>query len=209
MPDHRVLIVEDDAKIRANLVFQLREQGFEPEATGSAEEALTLLGDPESAGATLPDLLLSDVRLPGMSGIELVRQLAAEDRLPTTIIVSGEASITETVEALKLGVHDFIEKPFSRERLVQSIRNTLDHAALRREVASLRSELDASSEILGDSECMVELRERIEKAAPTDARVLILGESGTGKELVTHSIHGRSDRSDKPFVAINCGAIPE
>ncbi|MEM9598897.1 MAG: sigma-54 dependent transcriptional regulator, partial [Acidobacteriota bacterium] len=200
----QVLIVEDDAKIRANLLFQLREQGFAPSAVESAEAALGQL----DAGPA-PDLLLSDVRLPGMSGVDLVRTLADRGTLPPTIIVSGEASISETVAALKLGVHDFIEKPFSRERLVQSIRNTLDHAALRREVADLRSELDVASEILGDSPGIVDLRDKIQKAARTDARVLILGESGTGKELVAAALHRESPRREGPFIKINCAAIPD
>ena len=202
----RILIVEDDAKIRANLIFQLRAQGFEVEAEPAAEPAAEKL---ENLRDPLPDLLLSDVRLPGMSGIDMVRRLAASGRLPPTIIVSGEASISETVEALKLGVHDFIEKPFSRERLVQSIRNTLDHAALRREVATLRSELDAETEILGRSDGIRRLREMIQKAAPTDGRVLILGESGTGKELVAAAIHRYSRRHAGPYIKINCAAIPD
>ena len=203
----RILIVEDDAKIRANLIFQLREQGFQVEAKADAESAETYLKTlPE---ASRPELLLSDVRLPGMSGIELVRRLSKDGRLPSTIIVSGEASISETVEALKLGVHDFIEKPFSRERLVQSIRNTLDHAALRREVETLRSELDAEAQILGQSAEISKLRDMIQKAAPTDARVLILGESGTGKELVAAAIHRHSRRAAGPYIKINCAAIPD
>ena len=198
----QILIVEDDAKIRANLLFQLREQQFAPTAVDSAEGALAQLE------ASTPDLLLSDVRLPGMSGIDLVRRLAEQQRLPPTIVVSGEASISETVEALKLGVHDFIEKPFSRERLLQSIRNTLENAALRQEVADLRSELAAEQAILGDSPSMQHLRELIGRAARTDARVLIRGESGTGKELVANALHRDSERRDGPFIKINCAAIP-
>jgi two-component system, NtrC family, nitrogen regulation response regulator NtrX len=197
-----VLIVEDDAKIRANLLFQLREAGHAPEALESAEAALARLGDAPA------DLLLLDLRLPGISGIELVRRLAAENRLPPTIIISGEASITETVEALKLGVHDLVEKPFSRERLMQSIRNTLEHTALKREVAELRSELAAEGELLGASPPMDKLRELIARAAPTDARILIRGESGTGKELVADALHRGSPRRDAAFIKINCAAIP-
>jgi two-component system, NtrC family, nitrogen regulation response regulator NtrX len=200
-----VLIVEDEHKIKANLVFQLREEGFETTAVGSAEDALRLLDD---GAKTRPELLLCDVRLPGLSGIELVRRLVEEKRLPPTVIVSGEASISETVEALKLGVRDFIEKPFSKERLLQSIRNTLEHAALRREVADLRSELRAESEILGTSPAMEKLRELIHRAAPTEARVLIRGESGTGKELVANALHQHSPRAERPFIKLNCAAIP-
>ena len=127
----RVLLVEDDEKIRASLLFQLRTEGYAVRSAASAEEAEPLLGGADA----LPDLLLLDVRLPGMSGVDLVRRLAGRGCLPATVIVSGEASISETVESLRLGVHDFIEKPFSRERLLQSIRNALEHQALKREVA--------------------------------------------------------------------------
>lgn len=198
-----VLIVEDDAKIRANLLFQLRDQGYAPAGVESAEAALHSLEQDRR-----PDLLLLDIRLPGISGIELVRRLAAKDDLPPTIIISGEASISESVEALKLGVHDFIEKPFSKERLLQSIRNTLEHTALRREVAELRSELDSESQLLGTSASMEKLRDLIVRAAPTDARVLIRGESGTGKELVANALHRASRRAEAPFIKINCAAIP-
>jgi len=238
----RILIVEDDRRIRANLLYQLREAGHEAEAAGSAEDALVRLGatslqtppgapsesgasGPEStnghgaggdagdeSGAVVaerPDLLLLDVRLPGLSGVELVRSLARDGRLPPTVIVSGEASISETVEALQLGVHDFIEKPFSRERLLRSVDNALEHAALRREVESLETELRGASRLLGESPAMEELKEKIAQAAPTDARVLLVGESGTGKELVADAIHRRSRRGGKPFVKINCASIPE
>ena len=197
----QLLIVEDDEKIRATLLLQLREEGFAPTSVTSAEEALAML---EQSRAPLPDLLLLDVRLRKMSGVELVRRLTEIGRLPPTIIISGEASISETVEALRLGVHDFIEKPFTRERLLQSIRNALEREALRREVASLKGE----PEILGSSAAIEELRQRIAQAAPTDGRILILGESGTGKELVASAIHRQSRRSHRPFIKINCAAIP-
>ncbi len=198
-----ILIVEDDAKIRANLLFQLRDEGFAPTALDNGEAALAVLTD-----GPRPDLLLLDVRLPGMSGMELVRRLAPTGELPPTVIISGEASISETVEALRLGVHDFIEKPFSKERLVQSIKNTLEATALRREVAQLRSELTGEQELFGISEAIGELRERIARAAATDARILIRGESGTGKELVANALHHRSARAEGPLIKINCAAIP-
>jgi DNA-binding NtrC family response regulator len=128
--------------------------------------------------------------------------------VPPTIIVSGEASISETVEALRLGVHDFIEKPFSRERLLRSIENTLENADLKRQVATLESRLGAAPEILGSSPALRRLKERIARAAATDGRVLITGESGTGKELVADTLHRGSARREGPFVKINCAAIP-
>jgi two-component system nitrogen regulation response regulator NtrX len=200
----RLLIVEDDEKIRASLLLQLREEGYAPQAMGSAEEAAAHL---EAPGA-LPDLLLLDVRLRAMSGVDLVRRLVAARRLPPTIIISGEASISETVEALRLGVHDFIEKPFSRDRLLRAIRNALEHHALKREVASLQADLRGEPEILGSSPTIEELRRKIARAAVTDARILIAGESGTGKELVASALHRQSARNQKPFIKINCAAIP-
>jgi DNA-binding NtrC family response regulator len=197
----QALIVEDDPKIRAQLLFQLRDAGFSPTTAESAEEALLALR------RTRPDLLLLDVRLPGKSGIDLVRELVAGPGLPPTIILSGEASIREVVDALQLGVHDFIEKPFSKERLLRSIHNTLESTALRREVAQLRSELGAAAEILGSAPAVARLKEHIQRVAATDARVLIRGESGSGKELVADAIHRQSSRAAGPFIKLNCAAI--
>jgi len=167
----------------------------------SAEEAAAAL----PAGPP-PDLLLVDVRLPGRSGVALVRDLAAAQRLPATIVISGEATISETVEALRLGVFDFLEKPFSRERLRTSVRNALGRAALESEVDSLRSAL-GDGEILGESPPIAALRERIARAAAVDATVLILGESGTGKELVAGAVHRLSERRRGPFIKVNCAAM--
>ncbi len=197
-----VLIVEDDPKIRATLLFQLREEGFAPAGVTSAENAL------QEMKSALPDLLILDIRLPGMSGVELVHQLVKEERLPPTVIISGEASISETVEALQLGVHEFIEKPFSKERLLRSITNTLEHDCLRQRVAALETELGIDREILGDSEAICRLREQITRVALTDARVLIRGESGTGKELIADALHRGSSRCERPFVKVNCAALP-
>ncbi|MFQ5350028.1 MAG: sigma-54-dependent transcriptional regulator, partial [Thermoanaerobaculia bacterium] len=198
------LIVEDDLRLRADLAFMLRDESFEVTALESAEEALDRL----AMDGPLPDLLLLDVRLPGESGVDLVRRLVERDRLPPTIVISGEASINETVEALRLGVHDFLEKPFHRQRLMRSIRNTLEHAGLRRRVARLESELGVSTTMLGESPAMAELKEQIARVAPTDSRVLIRGESGSGKELVADALQAASARSDGPYIKLNCAAIP-
>ena len=197
-----ILAVEDHQKIRGHIILQLREEGFAVDAVASAEEALKWLRENES-----PDLLLVDVRLPKMSGIELVRQLITASKLPPTIVISGEASISETVEALRLGVYDFIEKPFTRERLLQSVRNCLDHASLTRQLRDIERQRSGDV-ILGRSPAMLELQAKIERVAPTSARVLIRGETGTGKELVASTIHRLSGRLAKPFIKVNCAAIP-
>jgi two-component system nitrogen regulation response regulator NtrX len=198
-----VAIVEDDEKILGNLLLQLRDEGFGATGFRTAEDARDALAD---ATQIAPDLLLLDVRLPGMSGVELVRLLG--DSLPPTIVISGEASISETVEALHLGVHDFIEKPFTRERLLQSVRNCLRQAELACELEQLRGNVRDTS-ILGRSPAMDVLRRDIERVARTNARVMIRGESGTGKELVANAIHQLSGRRNAPFVKINCAAIPK
>jgi two-component system nitrogen regulation response regulator NtrX len=195
-----VLIVEDDEKIAASMTLRLREEGYGVVAHRNAEDALRYLRD---ATQVHPDMALVDVRLPGMSGIELVR--VAGEAMPPSIVISGEASMAETVEAIRLGVHDFIDKPFSRERLLKSVRNCLEYAALRRQVSDLR---DREQQILGQSEAVKTLRAAIEKVAPTDARVLIRGESGTGKELVANALHRLSRRGKRTFVKLNCAAIP-
>jgi DNA-binding NtrC family response regulator len=196
-----ILLVEDDEKIAANIVLRLREEGFGVVPFRAAEEAERWLADPSNLR---PDMLLLDVRLPGMSGIDLLRQHGAQ--LPPAVIISGEASMGETVEAVRLGVHDFIEKPFSRERLIKTVRNCLEHAALRRQVDELRAR---EQQILGNAPATRALIGSIEKVAPTDARVLIRGESGSGKELVAAMLHRCSRRNGKPFVKINCAAIPQ
>ena len=198
-----ILLVEDHRKIRAHVVLQLREQGFAVHDVGDAEEAEEFLRDNAS-----PDLLLVDVRLPRTSGIDFVRRLHESKRMPPTIVISGEASITETVEALRLGIYDFIEKPFTRERLIQSVRNCLEHAALTRKLREVQAHGRSGETLLGISPQMVELHSKLERVAPTTARILIRGETGTGKELVANTVHRLSGRAGGPFVKINCAAIP-
>jgi two-component system nitrogen regulation response regulator NtrX len=199
-----VLVVEDHSKIRASTLMQLREEGFAADGVASAEEAYRRLEEmPEP-----PDLLLLDVRLGGESGLDLVRRLVAERTFPPTVIISGEASISETVEALRLGVYDFIQKPFTREPLLKSVRNCLEHVSLKRELAVLQAKVSEGQILLGRSPQIEALRERIGRVAASSSRVLIRGESGTGKELVASTLHRQSTRRDGPFVKINCAAIP-
>ena len=196
-----IACVEDDEKIAANIVLRLREAGHGVVRFASGEEAERWL---RATGNPQPDMLLVDVRLPGISGIDLMNRLGSEH--PPVVIISGEASMAETVEAMRLGVHDFLDKPISRERLVKTVQNCLEHAALRRQVDDLRAR---EQRILGDSEPALGLLATIRKVAGTDSRVLIRGESGSGKELVAAALHRMSRRRGGPFVKINCAAIPQ
>jgi DNA-binding NtrC family response regulator len=201
-----IFVVEDHEKIRANLVSRLEDLEYKVTGYADAESAAEELKKP---GDMLPDLMLLDVRLPGMSGIELIRHLMELERLPPTIMISGEATISETVEALRMGVYDFLEKPVSKARLTRSVRNCLDHHALMRRVQHLEERLEPSRTLmLGDSPAMLKLKSQIAKIGPTEGRVLIRGESGTGKELVAAMIHEHSNRSRRPLVKVNCAAIP-
>jgi two-component system, NtrC family, nitrogen regulation response regulator NtrX len=195
-----IACVEDDEKIAANLVLRLREAGHGVVRFASGEDAERWL---RGGGNPQPDMLLIDVRLPAMSGIDLLNRLGAER--PPAVIISGEASMAETVQAMRLGVHDFLDKPISRERLLKTVENCLEHAALRRQVEDLRAR---EQRILGDSEPTRALLATIRKVAETDSRVLIRGESGSGKELVAAALHRQSRRRGGPLVKINCAAIP-
>jgi DNA-binding NtrC family response regulator len=196
-----IACIEDDEKIAANLVLRLREAGHGVVRFANGEDAERWL---RSGMNPDPDMLLVDVRLPGMSGIDLLSRFGAER--PPAVIISGEASMAETIEAMRLGVHDFLDKPISRERLVKTVQNCLEHAALRRQVEDLRAR---EQRILGDSEPARALLATIRKVAETDARALIRGESGSGKELVAAALHRLSKRRSAPFVKINCAAIPQ
>jgi len=198
-----ILLVEDDQRLRSSLVATLGGEGYEVQAVGSVTEARDALGGQDVA------LLLVDVRLgSGPTGVDLVRELSAAGSLPPTIVISGAATIAETVEALRLGVFDFLEKPVSRERLLQSAANALEQHRLRAMVADLASRLDSEQRLLGESAAMLKLREEIGRVAATSARVLIRGESGTGKELVAELIHEGSERAGRPFIRLNMAALP-
>src|SRR4051812_43313571 len=153
MSESLILVIEDHPKIRATTLSQLREEGFAAHAVSNAEDALAFMHEQR------PDLLVVDVRLEGMSGIELLKHVEGV----SAIVISGQASMTETVEALRLGVYDFIEKPFTRERLLQSVRNCLEHASLKRELSVLQSRVDERHAILGRSPQIAQLRDRIDR----------------------------------------------
>ncbi|HEY6442870.1 MAG TPA: sigma-54 dependent transcriptional regulator [Candidatus Acidoferrales bacterium] len=199
----RILIVDDESGIRESLGALLRDEGYEIETLSSGEDCLARLKRDEF------DLVLLDVWLPKMDGLETLERLQAQDDPPIVVMISGHGNVEAAVRATKLGAFDFIEKPLSLEKVVLVVRNALDYVRLEDENRRLRAELEERHEILGGSVPMKALRQQIALTAPTTGRVLIYGESGTGKELVARALHEHSTRSGMPFVEVNCAAIPE
>jgi len=200
----RILIVEDEDKLRRVLELQLQSAGYETVAVRSAEEALKHVPS--------VDLILADLRLPGMSGLEMIQQIRHQDEQLPIIVMTAYSSVETAVEAMKAGAADFLPKPFSLDHLLTVIHKALEVRRLRQENLTLRAEVArrySFDNIIGRSPAMQEIFATIERVAPTSATVLIAGESGTGKDLIARAIHYHSPRRDYPFVKINCAAIPE
>jgi two-component system, NtrC family, nitrogen regulation response regulator NtrX len=198
-----ILLVDDESGIRESLGALLRDEGYEVEAVASGEECVDRLGRHNF------DLVLLDVWLPKMDGLETLDRVQAREKPPVVLMISGHGNIETAVRATKLGAFDFIEKPLSIEKTMLAVRNALEYLRLEEENRRLRAELEEKHQILGGSIPMKALRQQIALTAPTNGRVLIYGESGTGKELVARALHAHSTRRDKPFVEVNCAAIPE
>jgi two-component system nitrogen regulation response regulator NtrX len=198
-----ILIVDDESGIRESLGALLRDEGYEVEAVASGEECL------ERIGRRNFDLILLDVWLKKMDGLETLEQIQTRDEAPMVVMISGHGNIETAVRATKLGAFNFIEKPLSLETVILVVRNSLEYLRLESENRRLRAELEEKHQILGSSVPMKALRQQIALTAPTNGRVLIYGESGTGKELVARALHASSSRESMPFVEVNCAAIPE
>ncbi|HXM94325.1 MAG TPA: sigma-54 dependent transcriptional regulator [Candidatus Dormibacteraeota bacterium] len=198
-----LLVVDDEAGIRESLSSILKDEGYHVEAVASAEEALERVVDGDL------EVILLDVWLPGMDGLQALGRIQALPRPPAVIMISGHGTIETAVRATKLGAFDFLEKPLSLEKIIVLVRNAIQQRRLQDENQLLRTELGRRYQVIGDSIPMKALRQQIGVTAPTNGRVLIYGESGTGKELVARALHFASLRNKGPFVEVNCAAIPE
>jgi two-component system nitrogen regulation response regulator NtrX len=195
-----VLVVDDEAAIRDSLRMVLEYEGYRVEDAAGGPQALARLAD------RLPDAVLLDIKMPEMDGLEVLRAMRERGYDMPVLMVSGHADVATAVEATRLGAYDFFEKPLQRDRVLVSLRNAVESSRLRAENRSLGQEPET---LIGGAMAMRRLRETIEKAAPTNATVLVTGESGTGKELVARAVHRASSRRDRPLVQVNCAAIPE
>ncbi|HET7248788.1 MAG TPA: sigma-54 dependent transcriptional regulator [Gemmatimonadales bacterium] len=198
----RVLVVDDEKGVREALKQVLEFEDFEVQTCASGLDAL------QAYGEFRPHLVFLDVKMQGLDGLEVLRRLREQDSHAQVVMISGHGTIQTAVEATQLGAYDFLEKPLDTDRILLTLRNTLQHIDLSAENVRLRAEVEAQYEIVGSSRAIKSVIERIEKVAPTPARVLITGENGTGKELVARAIHALSTRSRGPFVEVNCAAIP-
>ena len=198
-----VLIVDDEASIRASLGGVLKDEGYEVIEAEGGQSALA------SVAEHAPDVVLLDIWMPGMDGLETLTRLKAIDASLPVVIMSGHGTIETAVKATKLGAHDFVEKPLSVEKVLLALQNAIAHGRLQTENTRLREKVDKRGEIIGQSRAIQKLREQIALVAPSNGWVLIRGENGTGKELVASTIHRLSRRAEKPFVEVNCAAIPE
>jgi two-component system nitrogen regulation response regulator NtrX len=198
-----VLIVDDEAEIRQSLKGVLEDEGYAVAVAESGETGLDALRKKNV------DVVLLDIWLPGMDGLDALSKIRELSEPPEVIIVSGHGTIETAVRATKLGAYDFLEKPLSLEKTLILIKNAAEARKLRGENRELKKQFQSKAEIVGQSVPVKALRQQIALMAPANGRVLIYGESGTGKELAARAIHAQSLRKDEMFVEVNCAAIPE
>ncbi len=198
----RVLIVDDEAGIRAALAQLLEYEGYEARSVASGKEALALYEE------WRPQLVFLDVKMAGIDGLETLKRLRALDPAAIVVMISGHATIKDAVEATQSGAYDILEKPLDTDRILVTLRNAVGHVDLVEENARLRATVQRHGEIVGDSAPVRALVDQVKRVAATPARVLISGENGTGKELVARALHAQSPRAKGPFIEVNCAAIP-
>ncbi|MBI1952089.1 MAG: sigma-54-dependent Fis family transcriptional regulator, partial [Acidobacteria bacterium] len=199
----KILVVDDEGEIRKSLRMVLEYEGFECVEAPSGQEGI------DTIRREMPDAVILDIKMPGMDGLEALAAIRAKDAHTPILMISGHGDIPTAVEAIHKGAYDFLEKPLESERVLTALRHAIERKHLREENLRLRHQVESSLRLVGESRALKAVREAIARAAPAHATVLITGESGTGKELVAWEIHRLSARSEKPFVKVNCAAIPE
>ena len=199
----KVLVIDDEEDIRKSLRMILEYEGYQCVTAATPQEGLELARKEE------PDVILLDIKMPQMDGLEALGRLKQRGDPAEVVMISGHATVATAVEATRKGAFDFLEKPLEEGRVLTSVRNAAQQKRLADELRALKEEKGARHELIGESSAMAKVRAAIAKAAPTQATLLITGESGTGKEAVAWQIYRQSERRDKPFIKVNCAAIPE
>jgi two-component system nitrogen regulation response regulator NtrX len=199
----RILVIDDEAAIRDSLRMILEYEGYGFTGAASGQDGIALVQRDR------PDLVLLDIKMPGMDGMDVLRRLRALDEGLPVVMISGHGTTSTAVEAIKSGALDFLDKPLSSERVILTLQNALKQQELRQENRALKLAMEAKYEIVGESQALRSVLESVKRAAPTNATVMLLGESGVGKELVARTIHRNSPRAGQRFIQVNCAAIPE
>ncbi|WP_108460837.1 sigma-54-dependent transcriptional regulator [Devosia naphthalenivorans] len=202
-----VLIVDDEEMVRTALEQWLRLSGFTTHVANDTAQALAMLDDAH------PHVILTDVRMPGLSGLDLLRNVRERTVASEVILITGHGDVPMAVDAMRAGAFDFLQKPYVPDQLVKTLRRAAEQAALKREIADLRRKLDGgecelATRLVGASPTMESLRHAVRELAPVPTDIIIFGETGTGKEVIARCLHDFSPRANKPFVAVNCAAIP-
>ena len=203
MPKDKILVIDDEHGIQETLKMILEYEGYRYFSAFTGEEGLREIEEEH------PDVIFLDIKMPNMDGGEVFDILKKKGLVSSVIMISGHASISSAVDFIKRGAFDFLEKPLEREKLLVVLRNAIDKKRLTEEYRDLKVQFEEKFRLIGESNAMKRLREAIAKAAPSNSTVLIRGESGTGKELVARAIYKNSSRAERPFVKVNCAAIPE
>jgi two-component system nitrogen regulation response regulator NtrX len=199
----RILVIDDEAAIRDSLRMILEYDHYECLGAASGPEGLSVIG------RDAPDMVILDIKMPGMNGLDTLAEIRKADATVPVAMISGHGTITDAVQATRLGAFDFIEKPFTSERVLVTVKKGLEVRELRQENRELKLAMESKHQMVGDSPALRAALESVRRAAPTSATVLLLGESGVGKELVARAIHRNSPRAGQRFVQVNCAAIPE
>ncbi len=199
----RILVVDDEPNVRGSLEGLLSDEGYHVRSCKSGEEGV------KSIEKDYADIVLLDVLLPGMDGIEVLKKIKTVSPQTEVLMMSGHSDLSTAVQATKLGAQNFFEKPLHPDHLILELKSIVNKINLEKRVATLENLLDQEEEMVGDSMAMKKLQKEIDKAAPSDGRILIFGENGAGKELVARAIHRKSHRRECPFVSLNCAALPQ
>ncbi len=198
----KILVIDDEKSIRTTLQEILQYENHEVDMASGGPEGLEMFSMKKY------DIVLCDIKMPEMDGLEVLEKIFEKSSDTQVIMISGHGNVENAVQAIKQGAYDFIQKPLDLNRLLITIRNALDKSSLISETTVLKKKVSKTLEMVGESAAISQVKEMIEKVAPTDARVLITGDNGTGKELVARWLHEKSERSAYPFVEVNCAAIP-
>jgi len=198
----KILVIDDEKNIRTTLQEILQYEGYEVDLASGGPEGLEMFAQKKY------DIVLCDIKMPDMDGLEVLEKIFEKASDTQVIMISGHGNVENAVQAIKHGAYDFIQKPLDLNRLLITIRNAMDKSSLISETTVLKKKVSKTLEMVGDSPAITQVKDMIEKVAPTDARVLITGNNGTGKELVARWLHEKSERSSHPFIEVNCAAIP-